>query len=241
MPRDESTLPKLTVISGHAAAAPIDKLTARQRQVLSFIEHSVRERGYPPTIREIGQHMDIRSTNGVNDHLLALEKKGFLERQDLKSRALRVKGLGTGAAEAEPPAQALPADVVAIPLVGKVAAGQPILAVESREDTVHVDRFLVGDHRDVFALRVKGDSMIDAGILDGDLLAVHRTDDARTGQVVVARIGDEVTVKRLRRRGHAVQLLPENPDFEPIEVDGRSAEFAIEGIAVGVIRIGKGL
>lgn len=237
MPRDDSTLPKLTVISGHAAAAPIDKLTARQRQVLSFIEHSVRERGYPPTIREIGQHMDIRSTNGVNDHLLALEKKGFLERQDLKSRALRVKGLGTGAAEAEQPAPALLADVVAIPLVGKVAAGQPILAVESREDTVHVDRFLVGDHRDVFALRVKGDSMIDAGIFDGDFLFVRKQSSARSGDIVVAMINEEATVKYFYPERDRVVFKPANSRLLPIEI--KRSDFKpvdLLGTVVGIYR-----
>src|SRR6185436_8961759 len=129
-----------------------------QQKVLDFISASIEERGYPPTLREIGEHMGIRSTNGVNDHLKALEKKGYLEREDLKSRALRpisLEGAGpTG-------------NVVEVPILGRVAAGEPILAIEQAEDTVKVDRFFLGAHREVFALKVKGDSMIDAGILDG--------------------------------------------------------------------------
>jgi repressor LexA len=127
-----------------------------------------------------------------------------------------------------------------LPVIGRVAAGSPILAEEHVQGTYQVDPNLFTPRAD-YLLRVRGLSMRDAGILEGDLLAVHKTDDARTGQVVVARLGDEVTVKRLRRRGHAVTLLPENPDFEPIEVDLRSEPLAIEGIAVGVIRNGKSL
>ena len=170
-----------------------EPLTDRQRQVLSFIGESIRSRGYPPTLREIGERMGIRSTNGVNDHLKALEKKGYLQRQDLKSRALRVL---------DPDEPMLPEPVLAanddstveVPLLGRVAAGQPILALEQREDTVKVDRFFLGGHRDVFALRVQGDSMIEAGIFDGDFIFVKKQATARSGDIVVAMINDEATV-----------------------------------------------
>src|SRR5277367_5173113 len=136
-----------------------DALTQRQREILDFISASIVERGFPPTLREIGEHFQIRSTNGVNDHLKALEKKGYLEREDLKSRALRpisIDGAGpTG-------------NLVDVPILGRVAAGEPILAVEDAQDTVKVDRFFIGASREVFALKVKGDSMIEAGIYDGD-------------------------------------------------------------------------
>src|SRR3954466_6934946 len=140
-----------------------EPLTDRQRAVLEFISQSIERRGYPPTLREIGEHMGIRSTNGVNDHLKALEKKGYLEREDLKSRALRPISLdGAGPSGA----------MVDVPILGRVAAGEPILAVEEAEDTVKVDRFFLGTNKEVFALKVKGDSMIEAGIFDGDFIFV---------------------------------------------------------------------
>ncbi|HEY4393258.1 MAG TPA: transcriptional repressor LexA, partial [Polyangia bacterium] len=143
-------------------------LTDRQREILDFISQSIRERGYPPTLREIGVHFGIRSTNGVNDHLRALEKKGHLQREDLKSRALRP--VGPRGAPMRAPSR--DDDLVEIPLVGRVAAGVPLLAVENVEDTVKVDRFFIGQTREVFALRVKGDSMIEDGIFDGDYIFV---------------------------------------------------------------------
>ena len=226
-----------------------DPLTDRQRQVLQFISQSIRSRGYPPTLREIGQHMQIRSTNGVNDHLRALEKKGFLERHDLKSRALRVKSPdGTATDEGEAlsraasqamvtAAAALSEDIVEVPLLGRVAAGQPLLAVEQREDTVQVDRFFLGNHRDVFALRVKGDSMIEAGIHDGDYLVVKKQSVAHSGDIVVAMINDEATVKYFHPERDRIVFKPANRHMLPIEV--KKSEFKpvnLLGTVVGIYR-----
>src|SRR5450432_3861272 len=164
-------------------------LTDRQREILDFITQSIRERGYPPTLREIGLHFGIRSTNGVNDHLRALEKKGYLQREDLKSRALRPVGVGGPVR-----ASGQDDDFVEVPLVGRVAAGVPLLAVENVEDTVRVDRFFIGQTREVFALRVKGESMIEDGIFDGDYIFVRKQLQASRGDIVVAMINDEATV-----------------------------------------------
>ena len=148
-------------------------LTHRQQQILDFISTSISERGYPPTIREIGVRMGIRSTNGVNDHLKALERKGFLVRDDLKSRAMR------------PVSNETEFDYIDIPVLGRVAAGEPILAVENAEDTVRIDRVLVGPHRGVFGLRIVGESMIDDGIFDGDYVFVKKTKAADNGAIVI--------------------------------------------------------
>jgi repressor LexA len=216
-------------------------LTDRQRQVLDFISSSITERGYPPTLREIGERLGIRSTNGVNDHLKALEKKGYLAREDLKSRALRPIGhIGTGglrATDIAGPPMSLGEDLVEIPLVGRVAAGLPLLAVENVEDTVKVDRFLVGEHREVFALRVKGDSMIDDGIHDGDFIFVKKSLSAERGDIVVALIEDEATVKRYFPEGDVIRFQPANQNMQPILVkrkDFRSVNLI--GIVVGVYR-----
>lgn len=206
-------------------------LTDRQSEILKLVRELTESTGYPPTRAEIARAMGFRSVNAAEQHLRALEKKGVLDIESGASRGLRVR---------DTKAVHRMGKLMELQVIGRVAAGSPILAEEHVQGHYQVDPAMFTPRAD-YLLKVRGLSMRDAGILEGDLLAVHRTDDARTGQVVVARIGDEVTVKRLRRRGHAVQLLPENPDFEPIEVDGRSAEFAIEGIAVGVIRIGKGL
>jgi repressor LexA len=165
---------------------------------------------------------DHRPAADARGHLKVLAKKGVLDLVPGMSRGIRLKGGG------------------GLPVVGRVAAGNPILAQENIERHVQVDGSLFSPRADYF-LKVQGMSMKDAGILDGDLLAVHRSAEAKAGQVVVARIGDEVTVKRFAKRGHTVQLLPENPDFEPIEVDLTRQELVIEGIAVGVIRNGKTL
>jgi repressor LexA len=226
------------------ALADRSALTDRQQQVLDFIAASITERGYPPTLREIGERLGIRSTNGVNDHLKALEKKGYLAREDLKSRALRPIGhIGLGAAQPHTPSQlrgdtvTLGEDLVEIPLIGRVAAGQPILAVENVEDTVKVDRFLVGDHREVFALRVKGESMIDDGIHDGDFIFVKKALHAERGDIVVALIEDEATVKRYFPEGDVIRFQPANQNMQPILVkkkDFRSVNLI--GIVVGVYR-----
>ncbi len=235
--------------SDEASGQGRDRLTDRQRQVLQFISQSIRSRGYPPTLREIGQHMQIRSTNGVNDHLRALEKKGYLERHDLKSRALRVKSpdgeplddsqnLSRASSQAMlTAAAALSEDVVEVPLLGRVAAGQPLLAFEQREDTVQVDRFFLGNHRDVFALRVKGDSMIEAGIHDGDYLFVKKQSVARTGDIVVAMINDEATVKYFYPERDRIVFKPANSRMVPIEV--KKSEFKpvnLLGTVVGIYR-----
>ncbi|MDB4980792.1 MAG: transcriptional repressor, LexA family [Myxococcales bacterium] len=213
-------------------------LTDRQRAILTFISQSIDERGYPPTLREIGEHFGIRSTNGVNDHLRALEKKGHLQREDLKSRALRPVGPApTLAARGDAPA----VDVVEIPVIGRVAAGLPLLAVENVQDTVHVDRFFIGQTREVFALRVKGESMIEDGIFDGDYIFVKKQLQASRGDIVVAMIsgpsGDEATVKRYYPEGDTIRFQPANAAMQPIIVkkkDFRSVNLI--GIVVGVYR-----
>jgi len=215
-------------------------LTERQQEILDFISASIRERGYPPTLREIGLHFGIRSTNGVNDHLRALEKKGHLQREDLKSRALRPmpSSSGTqrrgGAASAAPNP---PADIVEVPLVGRVAAGLPLLAVENVQDTVHIDRFFIGQTREVFALRVKGDSMIEDGIHDGDFIFVRKQLQASRGDTVVAMIGDEATVKRYYPEGDTIRFQPANATMQPILVKKRDFKsVSLIGVVIGVYR-----
>src|SRR5277367_5721760 len=175
-------------------------LTDRQQQVLHYIRQSITERGYPPTLREIGAHMGIRSTNGVNDHLRALERKGYLTREDMKSRALRPRdfdpselngassthGASNGAAESSAPANDQGADIVDIPVVGRIAAGLPLFAEEHVLDTVRIERSMVRGGRDVFGLRVNADSMIEAGIFNGDYIFVRKQLSAQRGDIVVA-------------------------------------------------------
>lgn len=211
------------------------RLTERQGEILAFIRKYGRAQGYPPTLREIGERFGIRSTNGVNDHLVALEKKGVLSRGGMKSRALRILTPPVAAASDGPVSR----DFVEVPLVGRVAAGQPILAAENVEDTLRVDRALAGARAvgAVFALRVRGDSMIDAGIRDGDMLFVRKQDAASPGDVVVALLGDEATVKRFERSESGVKLVPANAAMQPIVVEGdRLADLRIVGVAVGVYR-----
>jgi repressor LexA len=200
----------------------MNELTARQAEVLQLIADFLQATGFPPTRAEIAKQLGFRSANAAEDHLRALERKGYIEMLPGASRGLRLReGLG-------------------IPVVGRVAAGSPILAEQHIQGRFQVDPSLFKPRAD-YLLKVRGMSMRDAGILEGDLLAVHRSPDARSGQVVVARLGNEVTVKRFRRQGNQVQLLPENPDFEPILVDLKRDFFAIEGIGVGIIRNGKAL
>lgn len=198
------------------------ELTRRQEQILSLIREWIGTTGLPPTRVEIAQHFGFSSPNAAEQHLKVLAKKGVLDLVPGMSRGIRLKSGG------------------GLPVVGRVAAGSPILAQEHIERHIQLDSALFNPRAD-YLLKVQGMSMKDAGILDGDLLAVHRSAEAKTGQVVVARIGDEVTVKRFSQRGHTVQLLPENPDFEPIVVDLGRQELVIEGIAVGVIRSGTSL
>jgi repressor LexA len=215
-------------------------LTDRQQQVLDFIGESIQARGYPPTLREIGERMGIRSTNGVNDHLKALEKKGFLQREDLKSRALRPIGLGRngGLRSVSPAVMGQSHDnTVAVPLVGRVAAGMPMLATEQSDDSVRIDRFFLGHHRDVFALRVKGDSMIDAGIFDGDFIFVRKQPTAHPGEIVVAMINDEATVKYYHPEVDQIVFKPANQSMKPIVVHKRDFKpVNLLGTVVGIYR-----
>ncbi|WP_092994588.1 transcriptional repressor LexA [Thiohalomonas denitrificans] len=198
-----------------------DELTPRQTEILQLIRETIEATGAPPTRAEIARILGFRSPNAAEGHLRALVKKGAIELIPGTSRGIRLRG-GEG-----------------LPLVGRVAAGNPILAEENIENRYRLDPGLFSPRAD-YLLRVKGMSMKDIGILDGDLLAVHRTGEARDGQIVVARIEDEVTVKRLQRKGrNRVLLLPENPEFEPIEVNPTRQELVIEGIGVGIVRNGQ--
>lgn len=195
----------------------MNKLTERQQQVLDFIRDFVDSEGMPPTRVDIAKALGFRSPNAAEDHLRALHRKGAIELVPGSSRGIRLP------------------EVAGLPLVGRVAAGYPILAEQNIEARMQCAANMFHPHAD-YLLRVEGMSMKDVGILDGDLLAVHRTPEARNGQIVVARLGDEVTVKRFRKRGSKVWLLPENDEFSPIEVDLRHEPLDIEGLGVGVIR-----
>ncbi len=206
-------------------------LTKRQAQTLDFIRQSIEERGYPPTLREIGESMGIRSTNGVNDHLRALERKGYLSREDMKSRALRL------VSQTPEPAASLDDSMLDVQILGRVAAGLPLLAEDNIVDTVRIDRMLVRGGRDVFGLRVQGDSMIDAGILNGDYIFVRKQASADPGEIVVALIGDEATVKYYHPEKDYVRFQPANDQMAPILV--RATDFRptmLLGIVVGVYR-----
>jgi repressor LexA len=222
-------------------------LTQRQQMVLDFIRQSITDRGYPPTLREIGARMGIRSTNGVNDHLRALERKGYLTREDMKSRALRPTGMSpattNGVAKAGAGDQvplALPAnddDMIDVQILGRVAAGLPLFAEEQVIDTVRIDRGLLKGGREVFGLKVHGDSMIDAGILSGDYIFVRKQLTAQRGDIVVALIGDEATVKYYYPEKDYVRFQPANKTMAPILV--RAMDFKptmLLGVVVGVFR-----
>jgi repressor LexA len=205
-------------------------LTKRQAQTLDFIRQSIEERGYPPTLREIGESMGIRSTNGVNDHLRALERKGYLRREDMKSRALRLVGQ-------EPEVASHDDNLLDVQILGRVAAGLPLLAEENVVDTVRIDRMLVRGGRDVFGLRVQGDSMIEAGILNGDYIFVRKQSSADRGDIVVALIGDDATVKYYFPEKDYVRFQPANAQMAPILV--RASDFRptmLLGVVVGVYR-----
>ncbi|MCC6621143.1 MAG: transcriptional repressor LexA [Deltaproteobacteria bacterium] len=225
-----------------------ERLTDRQQEVLEYIQSKITRDGYPPTIREIGDHLGIRSTNGVNDHLKALSRKGYLNRTEAKSRACvpisaRPERKGPAAAPARPqtvvPVE-LDTDSVDIPVLGKIAAGQPILAVESaHEDTVRIDRFFLGKQRDrdVFALRVVGESMIEDGIHDGDFIFVRKQKNAPRGAIVVALIDDEATVKRYYPEADRIRFQPSNAAMQPIYVKASDfKETQILGVVVGIYR-----
>ena len=200
----------------------MEKLTQRQQQVLDVIRQCIEDTGYPPTRAEIAQNLGFKSANAAEEHLKALARKGAIEMIAGTSRGIRLP------------------ESSGIPIIGRVAAGNPILAEAHIEDYCALPSSFFKPHADFF-LSVQGDSMIDVGIFDGDLLAVHSTPTAKNGDIVVARIEEEVTVKRLKRtdQKHLLQLLPENADYKPISVDLRNQEFTIEGLAVGVLRRGN--
>ncbi len=196
-------------------------LTPRQQQIFNLIQRVIRETALPPTRAEIAEELGFRSVNAAEEHLRALERKGVIELLPGTSRGIRLK-------------DAL-REQMGLPLVGRVAAGEPILAEEHIEARYQIDpAFFKSEPH--FLLRVRGMSMRDAGILDGDLVAVHRSTEIRNRQIVVARLEDEVTVKRYRQIGHEVWLMPENPDFDPIQIDLREQSMTIEGVVVGVMR-----
>jgi repressor LexA len=199
----------------------MEKLTQRQQQVLDIIRQHINGTGYPPTRADIAKELGFKSANAAEEHLKALARKGAIEMVAGASRGIRLP------------------ESAGIPIVGRVAAGNPVLAQEHIEDYCNLPPSFFKPGADYF-LTVQGDSMIDIGIFDGDLLAVHSTPVASNGDIIVARIDNEVTVKRLRRgrEKYRLQLLPENADYEPIEVDLREQEFAIEGLSVGVLRRG---
>ena len=194
-----------------------DQLTARQQEILQLIRDTVEHEGRPPTRAEICTAFGFRSPNAAETHLRALAAKGVIALEEGRARGIRLM------------------EALGLPLIGRVAAGSPILAAEHVEGRYQIDPGLFSPRAD-YLLKVRGQSMRDAGILDGDLLAVHRTSEARGGQIVVARVEDDVTVKRLSRKGSLVELLPANPDFQPIVVDTRNTPLEIEGLAVGLIR-----
>lgn len=197
----------------------MSELTARQQQILTLIRRFLADSGRPPTRAEIAAEFGFRSANAAEEHLRALARKGVIELIPGASRGIQLT------------------EAAGLPLIGRVAAGRPILAEAHIESHVDLDPRLFRPRAN-YLLRVKGTSMRDAGILDGDWLAVHKTAQAANGQIVIARLEDDVTVKRFQRRGHQVRLLPANEDFEPIEVDLRKQPLVIEGIGVGVLRRG---
>lgn len=201
-------------------------LTPRQRQILEFIQDAIAASGLPPTRAEIARALGFKSANAAEEHLRALHRKGVLELRPGASRGIVLKDILR--------------EQMGLPLVGRVAAGRPILAEEHVEARYQIDPRLFSP-RAHYLLRVSGMSMRDAGILDGDIVAVHRSPDVRNRQIIVARLDNEVTVKRYRQEGSVVWLLPENRDFEPIKVDLREQSLVIEGVVVGVLRHGKSM
>lgn len=197
-----------------------ESLTRRQQQILDLIRKTIEQTGMPPTRADICEFFGFRSPTAAEDHLRALDRKGYIELLPGRSRGIRL---------------VLEDALSGLPLVGRVAAGAPLLAEQNVEDYFDIDASRFQPRAD-YLLRVRGDSMKDIGILDHDLLAVHSTREALNGQIVVARLGDEVTVKRFRKRGNQVTLEAENPDFADIRIDLGETEFAIEGLGVGVVR-----
>lgn len=208
----------------------MDDLSPRQREILEFIMSSIDQRGVAPTYREIGAALNIGSTNGVSDHVKALMRKGYLDRgaDPGSPRSLVPTMRATGFAEEE--------GTVGVPLLGRVAAGLPLQAEENYERTVRVDASMLPPGGNVFALRVRGQSMVDAGILDGDLLFVKQHNVARNGEIAVVLVDGDATVKRLFHEGKRIRLQPENATMEPIYVDESDGDCEVVGIAVGVYR-----
>ena len=218
----------------------LPELTARQRQVFEFIESKIQEWGYPPTIREIGEHLGIKSTNGVADHLKALKRKGYLQQRGHKSRTLIPTEPAMSQTQANNVVPMIPPNsgsTISIPLLGRVAAGEPILAEEHAEGTVVVDSLLVGGNKKVFALKVVGESMIEDGIFDGDYIFVQKRSHAEPGEILVVMIENEATVKRYYPEGDRIRLQPANSAMEPIYVNKADfREVQIMGLVVGVYR-----
>jgi repressor LexA len=204
----------------------MSELTPRQSEVLSFIRDFIEDTGMPPTRAEIATKLGFRSANAAEEHLRALQRKGSIELMPGTSRGIQLKDVLK--------------EQIGLPLVGRVAAGNPILAEEHIEEHVRIDPAMFNPVPH-YLLRVEGMSMKDAGILDGDLVAVHRTPEVRNRQIIVARLEDEVTVKRYRQEGRTVWLMPENADFRPIEVDLNEQHLLIEGVVVGLLRNGMPL
>ena len=215
------------------------KLTDRQQQILDLVQSAIERTGAPPTRAEIAAELGFKSANAAEEHLQALARKGVIELVGGTSRGIRLQSEALRALNQMRGKQfSLPLPSLAqlsLPLVGRVAAGSPILAQEHIDQTYVVEASMFPRRPD-YLLKVRGMSMRDAGIMDGDLLAVQKANDAKNGQIVVARLGDEVTVKRFRRNRNTIELLPENPDFEPIVVTSGETDFVIEGLAVGLIR-----
>jgi repressor LexA len=214
------------------------KLTARQQQILALVQSAIERSGAPPTRAEIAAELGFKSANAAEEHLQALARKGVIELVGGTSRGIRLRSETLRALNESRVKQfslPLPSlQQLTLPLVGRVAAGSPILAQEHIDQSYVVESTLFPRKPD-YLLRVRGMSMRDAGIMDGDLLAVQKTSEAKNGQIVVARLGDDVTVKRLHRTRHGIELLPDNPDFKPIVV-GPEDGFELEGVAVGLIR-----
>lgn len=212
------------------------KLTARQQQILNLIKDAIENTGFPPTRAEIASALGFRSANAAEEHLQALARKGAIEIAPGTSRGIRLRETRPASSDGRQMALLHSASMqFSLPLIGRVAAGSPILAQEQSEGSYSIDPTLFSTRPD-YLLRVRGMSMRDAGILDGDLLAVKKTDQARNGQIVVARLGDDVTVKRYRKTGGLIELLPENPDFKIITLSPEENSFALEGLAVGLLR-----
>lgn len=208
----------------------MERLTPRQQAIFDFIKDEVNKRGYPPSVREIGEGVGLRSSSTVHAHLEKIEEKGYIRRDPTKPRAIEIT-----APDSSPslPPQIQPAELISVPVLGRVAAGYPILAEENIDDYLNVPVNFVKQGASQFCLRVKGDSMIDAGILDGDMVLVRQQNSAENGEIIVAMLGDEATVKRFYRLRDKVKLQPENPKYEPIY----SRDVIILGKVVAVFRL----